>query len=132
MPNGTTDSFLDHLRVFVRRVVLVLRRPAQSRNLHLRDVFFVAAGRDGAPRGTRVVKIPMLEREREASAERRRLTEDRQTFLAASLEPCEAALMNLGIVARGRDRVVQNRAIRLGREPFEECEIILDMSGRLR
>src|ERR1700693_5870765 len=125
MTDRTADSLLDYLELFVRLVVFALDCLAQSRILHLRNFFFVAAGRNGAPRGARIVKIPMLEREGEAGAERRGLTEDRQTFLAASLEPRKIALMNFGIVSRGRDRVVQNRTIRLGRQPLEEREVVL-------
>src|SRR5271165_5770219 len=73
----------------------------------------------------------MLESERETGAERESLAENRQTLLAASLEPRHAALMNFGIAARGRDHVVQDWPICLGGQPFEEREVILDVTGRL-
>src|SRR5579863_5526846 len=132
MTDRTADAGLDRFEFAIGFVMLALDRFTQRGIFHLGDFFFVAAGCDCAPRRARVVKVPMFEREREAGAKRRGLPEDRQPLLAASLEPREAALMNLGVAPRGRDRVVQDRAIRLGREPLEEREVVLDMSGRLR
>src|SRR6266849_9222561 len=112
MTDRAADAFLDYLELFVRLVVLALDRRAQRRVLHLGNLFGVAAGGHLAPCGTRIVKIPMLQREREAGAERRGLPEDRKALFATALEPCEAPLMDLGIVPRGSDRIVQDRTIR--------------------
>jgi hypothetical protein len=40
--------------------------------------------------------------------------------------------MRLGILTRGRDRIVKNRPSRRGGEAFDEREIIFDVTGRLR
>jgi len=105
--NWAADAGLDCLEFAIGLVVFALNSFAQRRIFHLGDFFGVGPGSDRAPRRARVVEVPMLEREREAGAQRGGLPEDRQALLAASLEPCEAALMNLGIAARGRYRVVK-------------------------
>jgi len=73
---------LDRLELAVGLVVLALDRCAQGWIFHLRNFFSVAAGGDFAPRGARIVKVPMLESKREAGAQRRGLAEDRQAFFA--------------------------------------------------
>src|SRR6267154_6390760 len=112
MTDRAADAFLDYLELFVRLVVLALDCLAQRRVLHFVNLFGVGPGRHLAPCRARIVEIPMLQREREAGAQRRRLPEDRKALFATALEPCEAPLMNFGIVPSGSDRVMQNRTIR--------------------
>ena len=40
--------------------------------------------------------------------------------------------MGQRIVARGRDRIVEDGTIRRRRELLDECEVIFDLAGRLR
>src|SRR5216684_1901911 len=124
MTDRTADAFLDYLELLIRLVVLALDRRAQRRVLHLGNLFGVAAGGHLAPCRARIVKIPMLQREREAGAQRGGLTKDRKALFATALEPCEAPLMDLGIVPRGSDRIMKNRTIRFCRKPFQEIKVV--------
>src|SRR5690348_11526450 len=108
MTDWAADAFLDYLELLIRLVVLALDCLAQRRVLHFVNLFGVGPGGHLAPCRARIVKIPMLQREREAGAQRRRLSEDRKALFATALEPCKAPLMRLGIVTRGSDRVMQN------------------------
>src|SRR5438445_8875679 len=105
MTDRAADAFLDYLELFIRLVVFALDRLAQRRVFHLGNLFGVGPGRHLAPCWARIVEVPMLQREREAGAQRRRLTEDRKAFFATAFEPREAPLMNLGIVPSGSDRI---------------------------
>src|ERR1700676_4385068 len=120
MTDRAADAFLDYFELFIRLVVFALDSLAQRRVFHFVNLFGVGPGGHLAPGGTRIVEVPMLQREGEASAQRGRLPEDRKALFAAALEPREAPLMDLGIVPRGSDRIVQDRTIRLCREAFQE------------
>src|ERR1700730_9400635 len=118
MTDRAADAFLDYLELFIRLVVFALDSRAERRVFHLGNLFGVGAGRHLAPCRARIVEIPMLQREREAGAQRGRLTEDRKALFATAFEPCETPLMDLRIVPSGCDRIVQDRTIRLCRKPF--------------
>src|SRR6266850_8031918 len=132
MTDRAADTLLDYLELFIRLVVFALDSLAQRRVLHFVNLFGVGPGRHLAPCWTRIVEVPMLQREREAGTQRGRLTEDRKALFATALEPCKAPLMDLGIVPSGSDRIMQNRTIRFCRQPFQEIEVVFDFAGRLR
>ena len=115
------DAGLDRLEVARRRRrSRVNDRRAQLGILHLGQLLFVGAGGQRAPCGQRVVEVPVLEREGEAAADRRRLAEDRQALGAIAFDPAQAAAMDLGIVAGRDDRLAQDRALRFVGQLLDE------------
>src|SRR5215813_2644661 len=98
---------LNRLKVVVAIVVGVDHRRAQRRVLHLGQLLFLGAGGQNAPLGERVVEVPILKGEGEATADCPRLTEDLTSFCPVALDETHAAAMNLGIIAGGNDCLPQ-------------------------
>src|SRR5208282_1612956 len=131
MADFAADAFLDDFQFLVGLFMLALDARPQLGILHLADFLFGGAGGNGAPRRARIVKVPIFQREGEAGAQRGGLAENRQTLFAAALQPGEAALVRLGILTRGGDRIVEDGTTRRGGEALDEREVILDVAGRL-
>src|SRR5580658_10260147 len=112
MTRMTADPSLDRAEPLVGFFGLLNHGFAQLGILHLLELLGGGAGCDCAPCGTRIVEIPVLEREGEAAANRARLAEDRQAFRTITLDPAQAAAMNLRILAGRYNRLPQQWATR--------------------
>src|SRR5262245_37472627 len=106
------NTCLNRFEVVVAIVVGVDDRRAQGGVLHLGELLFLGAGGQHAPLGKRVVEVPVLKREGEATANCPRLTEDLTALRSIALDEAHAAAVNLRIVAGGNDRLPQDGALR--------------------
>ena len=118
--DGAANAGLNDLEFAVGLFGFALDRLAQGRVLHLGQLFLLGAGRQLAPGRAGIVQVPVLQGEGKAGPVGSGLAENRQTLLPATLQPVQAAAVDLGVFAGRHNDVVQDRALGDPRPVFPE------------